>query len=417
MSTANPGAVPGAGTRLFDLHAHPSLKMYYLPYLRSTLHATVYSGGHFNPLSFRTRYANLKDSPVRVVVNAHYVIEREFIRRGFRWLSKVISWALAPGFMQRLVTADPWRTLLRMMDYLDETTDNTNRWLLKRDRRVRVVSSFEQLQALPDNEIGLVHAIEGAHAMGFPEPGQSPEAYWEQTRERLGYLKRRGVAMFGLAHFFDNPFAPQTDATEIVAKERNGRLVGTHDDMLVRMRRAEWTWGDAGHFAEAFVRELLRLGILVDVSHVQEHARDRIYDLCAEAARPVVASHVGLQRFFRHEYNMRDDEVKRIRTLGGVVGLILSKRWLVDPVDRHHAGNDGIPDLIDSMRHLRDLTGDVDVIGIGTDFDGLTHPFAECFKPNQLGRIAHAMGRHFSDDEIDRILFRNAWRCFERGWT
>lgn len=417
MITKGSGAAPGAGARLFDLHAHPSLKMYYLPYLRSTLHATVYSGGHFNPLSFRTRYANLKDSPVRVIVNAHYVIEREFIRRGFRWLSKVISWTLVPGFMNRLVTADPWRTLIRMMDSLDESTENTNRWLLKGDRRVRVVSSFAQLQALPEGEIGLIHAVEGAHALGFPEPGQSPEAYWDQTRERLGYLKRRGVCMFGLAHFFDNPFAPQTDATEIVPKLRDGRIVGAHDDMLVRMRRAEWTWEDKDHFAEAFARELLRLGILIDVSHVQEHGRDRIYDLCQEAGRPVVASHVGLQHFFAHEYNMRDAEVKRIHALGGVVGLILSKRWLVDPVDRHHAGNDGIPDLIQNMRYVADLTGDVDAIAIGTDFDGLTHPFAECFKPSQLGRIAHAMTRHFTDDQIDRILFRNAWRCFERGWT
>ena len=77
------GSTMNKNVRLFDLHAHPILMMFYLPYLRSTLHATVYSGAHFNPLSIRTRYANLKDSPVRVVVNAHYVIEREFIRRGF----------------------------------------------------------------------------------------------------------------------------------------------------------------------------------------------------------------------------------------------------------------------------------------------------------------------------------------------
>ena len=55
--------------------------------LRSTLHATVYSGAHSTTVvSHQIR--ELKDSPVRVVVNAHYVIEREFIRRGFKRLSR-----------------------------------------------------------------------------------------------------------------------------------------------------------------------------------------------------------------------------------------------------------------------------------------------------------------------------------------
>lgn len=410
------GSTLNKNVRLFDLHAHPSLKMFYLPYLRSTLHATVYSGAHFNPLSFRTRYANLKDSPVRVVVNAHYVIEREFIRRGFKQLSKVLTWGLVPGFMHRLVTADPWETLIRMMNYLDESTENTNRWLLKSDRRVKVVSSFKELQGLADNEIGIIHAIEGTHSLGFPGPDQTRDEFWEQTKNRLAYLKRRGVAMIGLAHFFDNPFAPQTDATEIVPKKVGNKIVAEYDDMLVRMRAAEWKWGDKDHFSDEFVRELLRLGILVDLSHLQEHARQHVYEHCADFNRPVVASHVGLQRFFKAPYNMTDEEVVTINKLGGVVGLIISKRWLVDPIDRYYAGNDGIPDLIENMLHMADLTGLVDVIGIGSDFDGLTHPFAEVFKPSQFGRIAHAMTRYFNDEQIDQILFKNAMRCFENGW-
>lgn len=42
---------------------------------------------------------------------------------------------------------------------------------------------------------------------------------------------------------------------------------------------------------------------------------------------------------------------------------------------------------------------------------------SDCFKPNQLGRIARAMEKHFSGDEIDQILYRNANRLFEKGWV
>jgi membrane dipeptidase len=86
-------------------------------------------------------------------------------------------------------------------------------------------------------------------------------------------------------------------------------------------------------------------------------------------------------------------------------------------VDRHNQGDDGIPTLIENMRYLRDLTGDVDVIAIGTDFDGLTHPFSDCYEASQLDRISYAMKKHFSDDEINRIFYGNALRAFRKGWV
>ncbi|MFW6369559.1 MAG: dipeptidase [Myxococcota bacterium] len=402
--------------RVFDLHAHPGLKVYYLPWLTATLHALTGSGRKWNPVAFQTRYGYLQKSPVKVLVNAHYVIEPDLVLKGFRWFSKLLFWGTAPGFLRRVVSADPWETLLDQIDHMERSVRNTNRSLLTK-KKVRILRSPQEIESLSPDEIGFIHAVEGAHALGFPEQGQSREDFWEQTRERLELLRERGVAMIGLAHFFDNPYCPQTEATEIVPKVRQGKVVAARDDTLVRMRRARWRFGDPDHLAEELVRELLRLGILIDVSHVQEQSRTRIYDLCAEQKRPVVASHVGLRHFFNHEYNLSDREILRFRELGGVIGLILSKRWLVDPVDRYYQGDDGIPCLIENMRHIREVTGDVEAIALGTDFDGLTHPFSDCYEPSQLDRIAHAMRPYFSEDEIDRVLFGNSLRVFRRGWT
>ncbi|HOU52341.1 MAG TPA: membrane dipeptidase [Myxococcota bacterium] len=402
--------------RLFDLHCHPSLKIHYLPYLSRTFHAAVAQERFWNPLNFQTRYQNLKNSPVKVLVNAHYVIEPTFAGKGIKRLGRTLAKVLTGQWYERLVRADPWESLLAMMDDLEQAVQNTNLFVLG-GKRLRMVRRFTDIRDLSSQEIGVVHAIEGPHALGYRDPGMDREAFWQRTRQRLGIVKDRGLAMIGLAHFMDNAFVPQIDSTEIIPKVRKGKVVWERDDAFYEMERATWSWGDRDHPSEEFVRECLRLGILLDLVHVQEDARWRIYDLCAEAGRPVVLSHNGLQHFFPHEYNLSDREVLRIREIGGVIGLILSKRWLLSPEDCHYSGGDGIADLIEVMLYIRQLTGDVACIGIGTDFDGLTHPFTDCCKPDELDRIAWRMKKHFSPREIDDVLFGNAYRVFERGWV
>jgi microsomal dipeptidase-like Zn-dependent dipeptidase len=403
--------------RLFDLHAHPSLKMYYLPYLTRTFHAALAQERFWNPLNFQTQYGNLKGSPVRAICCAHYVIESKFLASGIKQLGRTLAWALAPAHYSRMRKADPWVTLQGMMETLEDAIANTNRRVKAGEKRLRLATRFADLQGLTGDEIAVMHAIEGAHALGDRAPGVSREAFWEQTKLRLAELKQRGVCMIGLSHFFDNEFAPQIDSTEIIPKVKDGHVVAVRDDQFFEMKRATWTWGDPEHLSEEFARECLRLGIVLDLVHVQEHARWKVYELCAQAGRPVVLSHNGLQHFFNHEYNLSDAEVLRIRELGGVIGLILCKRWLLSPEECHNSGADGLHDLIEVMRYVRDLTGDVSVIGIGTDFDGLTHPFTDCCKPDELGRLAYHMRKHFTPREIDDILWGNSLRVFERGWV
>lgn len=404
-------------TRLLDLHIHPSLKMYYLPYLRSTFHAAVPSGAFWNPLSFRTRYGNLKKSPEKVMLCAHYVIEQGFVSKGIKKPARAISWTAAPLFYGRLCRQDPWEALNGMMDTLERSVDNTNRWVSKQGTRLKLVRNYAELENLEENEIALVHAVEGAHGLGYgPQSGQTIEDFWEQTELRLDYLKERGICLITLAHFWDNMFCPQTDGTEWVPRKKNGQIRPKRDDLVFNMKRAKWKWGDSEHLCDQFLRKILEIGILPDVSHCQKHARFAVYDLCEEYNRPVVASHVGLQHFFNHEYNLSDTEVRRIHKLGGVAGLILSRRWLVDPVKRYGSDGKGIDDLVENMLYIKDLVGDVSCIGIGTDFDGLTDPLKDCATPDKLHALAEKMSLHFNDQEVDDILFGNSLRALKKGW-
>jgi len=403
--------------RMIDLHAHPSLKMHYLPYLRSTFHAKMYSGPIWNPLSFRYQYGNLKRSPVKVLFCTHYVIERDFVAKGVKPHSRALLWSTAPYYYARIRFAKPWESLLKLMETCEAAVRNTNRWVFGKNPRLVMAKSLADINGLADNEIAVVHAIEGPHVFGYElEKGQTLDDYWQRTLRRLDYLEKRGVAMLTLAHFWDNLFVPQTDGTELIPKVKDNQVVAGRDDLLVYMKRANWRWGDRGRLGEELVRELFRRGILADLSHVQVHAREAIYDIAQEVGRPVIISHVGLKHFYDHEYNLSDEEIKRIHALGGVIGLILSKRLLVDPIDRYGDDGIGIPDLIENMKYIRQLTGDVSAIGIGTDFDGLTHPFKDCYHPGQLHRIIDAMKAHFSPEEIDAILYGNSWRAMENGW-
>ena len=373
--------------RLIDLHIHPTLKMYYLPYCRPGFHTRIPCGPFWNPLSFRTQYQNLNKSPEKVMLCAHYVIERGFVAEGLKKPTRALSWSLSPLFYGWLRMADPWKSLVGMMDLLESSVEKANTRIENGNKRLKMVFDFSQIENLADDEIGMVHAIEGAHALGYgPEKGQSVEDFWQQTLTRLDYLKKRGVSMITLAHFWDNMFCPQTDGTEYVPTMKNGEKVSRRDDLLFNMKRAKWKWGDSGKLSMQFAEKLLEMGILIDVSHCQEHARWAVYELCEKHNRPVIASHVGLQHFFNHEYNLSDAEVKKLHELGGVAGLILSRRWLVQPTKRDGVKGRGIPDIVENMRYIKDLVGDVSCIGIGTDFDGLTDPFTDCHTPGPSRR-------------------------------
>lgn len=404
--------------RVLDLHIHPTLKMHYIPYVPYNFLGWSYTGRFWNPMAFQSSWHNLRNSPEKVMLCAHYVIEQGFMMEGLSAPARAVAWAAAPLFYNKLRTADPWKELMKMMDGLEKAAKYSNPLIPKNEKRFRFVKSYGEIGQLADNEIGLVHAIEGAHALGYgPEKGESLEQFWHKVEKRIDYLKKRGVAMITLSHFWDNPFCPQTDGTEIISTVKNGQVVAKRDDLLAHMKRADWRWGDPGKLAEPFARKLLKEGILIDLAHAQEHARDAVYELCTEYKRPVIVSHNGLKHFFDHEYNLSDEELRKIRKLGGVVGLIISRRLLVDPIKRHKTEDIGIPELVENMRYMADLLGDVEAIGLGSDFDGLTHPFKDLATPDKLDKLVEAMQRDFSDDQIDKILYRNSLRALENGWT
>ena len=209
-------------------------------------------------------------------------------------------------------------------------------------------------------------------------------------------------------------------------------------------------WGGLSPFGESVVREMNRLGIIVDVSHVTDEA---VRDVLAISNVPVLASHSSARAFTPgFERNLSDELIVAIADDGGVIQVNFgsafltadANRWYVDYFAReaeYRAANgigqyDPVPaferdyrvdnpppyadldDVLDHIDHIVGLVG-IDHVGFGSDFDGVGDSLPDGLKsvadyPALLGGLRE---RGYSDDDIRRIAGGNTlrvWRAAEQ---
>lgn len=175
-------------------------------------------------------------------------------------------------------------------------------------------------------------------------------------------------------------------------------------------------------FGRALVHECERLGILIDLAHINPAGFDEI---CALTTKPLIVSHTNPRNFYDIERNVSDDQIKMIGARGGVVGInaiLVSPKREESTLDRY----------VDHLEYVANLIG-IDGVGIGFDFceflwrqmpaaereeleAKLTTPH---FLPD-LSNHSHARNltrklieRGFSDEQITKILRDNWLRVLE----
>lgn len=132
------------------------------------------------------------------------------------------------------------------------------------------------------------------------------------------------------------------------------------DNDICDSARGNNTHNGVSEFGEKVIKEMNRLGIMVDMSHAGEKS---FYDALEISEQPIVCSHSNSRILCDHPRNLTDDQLRAIAKKGGVVHTTFYHGFLQNTEEA---------DILDGIRHLEhaiDIMG-IDHVGIGTDFDG-----------------------------------------------
>jgi len=215
-------------------------------------------------------------------------------------------------------------------------------------------------------------------------------------------------------------------------------------------------------FGEDVVKEMNRLGMIIDISHVSDGA---FWDVMAITSVPVIASHSSARHFTPgFERNMNDEMIIRLAENGGVIMINYGSAFVTEEANQYNSkrteawekllssdddtpldlygsenGNDRdafndeyaklnpypfatLEQTLDHFDHVVKLTGSVDHVGIGSDYDGVgnTLPIGLKDVSSYPNLIQGLMDRDYSNEDIKKILGENllrAWSEIELGAT
>ncbi|MFN7942028.1 MAG: dipeptidase [Thermoanaerobaculia bacterium] len=248
----------------------------------------------------------------------------------------------------------------------------------------------------------------------------------ESDLANVGYFFDRGIRYITLTHGEDNQICDSSYAP-----------------------KDHRTWHGLSPFGRQVVREMNRLGILVDISHVSDDTFDQVIEL---SAAPPIASHSSC-RFFTpgFERNLDDARIRRLAARGGVIQINFGSGFLTAEANawtvawqaaakefRERTGvADGSPesegfrdaylkahplpratvdDVADHIDHVARIAG-IDAVGLGSDFDGVgpTLPAGLEDVAKYPNLVAKLLERGYGDDDIRKVLGGNLLRVWREA--
>jgi microsomal dipeptidase-like Zn-dependent dipeptidase len=184
------------------------------------------------------------------------------------------------------------------------------------------------------------------------------------------------------------------------------------DNDICDSARGSQTHGGLSTFGREVVREMNRLGIMVDLSHAHEKS---FYDALELSETPIVCSHSSCRALCDHPRNLTDDQMRALAAKGGVMQVTLYHGFLKATVpDGSSSGNTAtIDDALRHLEHAIDVMG-IDHVGLGTDFDGDGGICGLASSSELLNFTRQLLARGYSESDIQKIWGGNFLRVMKQ---
>ncbi len=295
----------------------------------------------------------------------------------------------------------------RAMDLIDATNREVER---NPDVLISCTTAAEIRRAKKQNKICALMGIEGGYVI-------------ENSLYALRNFYRLGIRYMTLTHNVSHDWA---DA-----------------------HRGEVKNNGLAEFGKEVVREMNRLGMLVDISHVSEKVMNDVLDI---STAPIIASHSSARGVADHTRNVPDEVLKRVAQNGGVMMINFYPSFLDERTNREEnersarlktqtdalreqfkdnpqgyneaerkllAANPiyvpGYSRIVDHIDHMKKVAG-IDIIGIGSDYDGVPFLPAGMNGAEDLVLVTYEMlKRGYTEAEVRKVLGENFLRAFSKA--
>jgi len=160
-------------------------------------------------------------------------------------------------------------------------------------------------------------------------------------------------------------------------------------------------------FGRDVVRELNRLGIVVDLAHANDAAFHEALEI---SSKPVIFSHGNAFALSPHWPNLTDEQLKALAANGGVIGVVTYPAF----IDQSSA-KQTLQRLVDHIEHVCELVGD-DHVGFGSDYDGMGSAAPVIPSYGELPWLTEAMlDRGFTESTILKFWGGNFLRVMRKA--
>ncbi len=230
----------------------------------------------------------------------------------------------------------------------------------------------------------------------------SEHAAFAFTPDDLYRLKREGkkAVMMGV----ENGYAIGKDIRNVERFRQRGvvymTLCHNGDNDICDSARGCAEHGGLSNFGKEVVREMNRVGMMVDLSHAAEST---FWDALELSTTPIVCSHSSCRALCDHPRNLTDKQMKALAEKGGVMQVTIYKGFLVKD------GQATLQDVVRHIKHAVKVMG-IDHVGIGTDFDG-DGGVPGVASANELPNLTRALLREgYSVQDLRKIWGENFLR-------